>query len=453
MTARGRRNPGALGTAEQLPSGRWRAFYRKDGVKFPAPRTFASKDDAHTWLAGERADRTRGTWMDPRHGLTTLREYADTWMDSRPDLAPRTRDLYQRSLTNWVLPRIAARQGRGIELGALTLADLSPSVVRAWYAAMYSTARDNAAKRHARDAERLEHPARVWARAQGLTIAATGRIAPGMLARWTAAGAPVPERVTGATIVPASTAGRTAAAQAYRILRTILNTALQDGLLLSNPCQISGAGTVKHRERTTANPVEVETLAAQMPRNMAAAVTLAAWSGLRYGELFALARRHVDLEAGTLRVERALVAVHGRPIEYGPTKTSKSNRLVNLPAFVVAHLTQHLAEHVPKSRDALLFSMSDGTPVTSLRLSFLFRRARRVIDRPELTWHDLRHTGATLAYRAGASVPEVQARLGHTTMRAALIYAHTADDSDKVLAERLDALYAPKTATPHLRAV
>jgi integrase len=76
-----------------------------------------------------------------------------------------------------------------------------------------------------------------------------------------------------------------------------------------------------------------------------------------------------------------------------------------------------------------------------------------VIGRDDLHWHDLRHTGATLAYRAGASVPEVQARLGHTTMRAAQIYAHAADDSDRVLADRLDAMYRPAEGAPRLRAV
>jgi len=63
------------------------------------------------------------------------------------------------------------------------------------------------------------------------------------------------------------------------------------------------------------------------------------------------------------------------------------------------------------------------------------------IGRPELHWHDLRHTGATLAYRAGATVKDVQRRLGHATTRAAMIYAHAADDSDQLIAQRLDDAY------------
>ena len=86
--------------------------------------------------------------------------------------------------------------------------------------------------------------------------------------------------------------------------------------------------------------------------------------------------------------------------------------------------------------------------MTNLRLSHVFRRARRAIGRDDLTWHDLRHTGATLAYRAGASVPEVQARLGHTTMRAAAIYAHRTDESDRVVAHRLDELFRTESTLP-----
>ncbi len=447
-----RRTPGALGTVELLPSGRWRAFYRRDGVKFTAPRTFATKNDAHSWLATERADRARGSWRDPRAGRVTLVDYARTWMDSRPDLSPRTRDTYQRSLDRWVLPRIGV--GRGVELGAVNVGELTPAVVRTWYAAVFATARETSATRQARELERREHPARAWARSRGLPVSTTGRLGPDVQAQWRAAGSPTGGSATVRPVVPAESAGRTAAAQAYRILRTILNTAVQDELLLSNPCQITNAGVVHHRERTTANPAEVAQLAALMPARFSAAVVVAAWSGLRYGELFAIARRHVDLTAGTLRVERALVCVPGQPIVFGKTKTVKSNRVVHLPAFVVDALRAHLGDHVPAGPDALVFATEDGSPVSSLRLSFLFRRARKVIDRDDLTWHDLRHTGATLAYRAGASLPEVQARLGHSTMRAAAIYAHSADDSDRILADRLDAMYAgPSSGQPALYAV
>lgn len=87
---------------------------------------------------------------------------------------------------------------------------------------------------------------------------------------------------------------------------------------------------------------------------------------MRYGELLALARRHVDLDAGTVRVERALEQVPGQPIGFGKTKTDKSRRVVHLPAFVVDTLGAHVAEHA----DALLFPMPrrpDQLPINQNR--------------------------------------------------------------------------------------
>ncbi|SIT73647.1 site-specific integrase [Microbacterium sp. RU33B] len=431
-TSTTRRTPARNGTVEQLPSGRWRAFYRRDGRKFTAPHTFDTAADADTWLSTEHADRARGLWRDPHAGRVTLAAYARDWLATRADLQPRTRAIYTHGLEKWVLPRIAPAGSRGIDLGSVYVADLTPAKVRAWYAAVLTSAREDAAARAAKTPTRGAHPARVWALAKGHDIAPTGALSPATVAAWRAAGEP---RITPPRAVPDG-AGEAAAANAYRVLRVILATAVIDDLLTANPCQIKSAGTTHPRERGVASPAEVVALAEHMPAHLSAAVTVAAWSGLRYGELFALARRHVDLDTGTLRVERALDSKGG----FSRPKTAKSRRVVHLPRTVRDALAAHLADHVADNPDALVFSLACGSPVSSSRLSAVFRKARAAVDRPDLTWHDLRHTGATLAYRAGASVPEVQRRLGHTTMRAAQVYAHAVDDSDRHIADRLDAL-------------
>lgn len=447
-----RRSPGAWGTTEQLPSGRWRAFYRLDGLKFTAPHTFDSKAEAQAWLAGERADRARGTWHDPHAGRITLTDYAYTWLDSRPDLAPRTVQNYRDLLRKWILPRVGG--ARGIELGAYELGALTPAVIRRWYAALFAATREHAERLQARDRQRRIHPARLWARERGIVVADSGRLSPTVLDAWRKAGAPSAATSAATAGAVPHAPGRATAAHAYSVLRNILGAAVRDQLITTNPCQIPGAGAQKSRERRPASPAEVAQLAAMMPPEMSAAVTLAAWSSLRHGELFALAREHVDLGAGTVRIERALLHIAGHSATFTAPKTTRSRRTVHLPRFVVDALRHHMDAYVPPHPDALLFTMPDGTPVTTFRTSALLRPARLAIGRPDLTWHDLRHTGATLAYRIGASVPEVQARLGHTTMRAALIYAHAADDSDRTIADRLDAMFSEdRGASRHLRAL
>jgi integrase len=423
-----------MGTVRKLPSGRFQAFYRVDGDTFTAPSTFTTKTDARDWLAAERADRARGTWSNPKAGRVTLAEYLADWLESRQNLAPSTRDLYAEKIARWIVPPLAGDDGRTMCLGKLELHDLTPAHVRRWFAVLSQAARRSALTRSKRSG-RAEHPARVWGREHGHDVQTTGRMSPALLAGWEAAGRPEP-----ALTARGGDPGRTAAAQAYRVLRAAMNDAVRDRLIPETPCVVAGAGVTRPRERGTASPAEVVALAKAMPAHLRAAVVVAAWSGLRFGELFALARRHVDITTGTIRVDRALSK--GDSLDgFGPPKTAGSVRTVTLPRFVVTALADHMARYTRPEPDALVFATRTGQPVDDRSLTTMFARARHAIGRDDLTWHDLRHTGATLAYRAGASVKDVQRRLGHTTARAAMIYAHAADDSDKVLADRLDAAF------------
>jgi integrase len=118
---RGRRR--RFGTVRQLPSGRWQARYSgPDGLKRPAPRTFATETDANVWLSVIEAEIVQRNWIDPDAGRIPLGEYAAKWIDERPGLAPRTTALYEGLLRLHVKPT----------LGAVELVDLTPARVRAW---------------------------------------------------------------------------------------------------------------------------------------------------------------------------------------------------------------------------------------------------------------------------------------------------------------------------------
>lgn len=69
-----------------------------------------------------------------------------------------------------------------------------------------------------------------------------------------------------------------------------------------------------------------------------------------------------------------------------------------------------------------------------------FYKARAAAERPDLPWHDLRHTGATLAAQTGATLAELMTRLGHSTHQAALRYQHAAHGRDRVIADALSKL-------------
>ncbi|MCV7527064.1 site-specific integrase, partial [Micrococcus luteus] len=181
------------------------------------------------------------------------------------------------------------------------------------------------------------HPARAWARAAGLEVPVTGRLPQCVNAAWRVAGCPTaPPAAAKAATGP--TPGRTAAAHAYRLLRTIMGQAVRDGLIQHNPVQVKGAATAPRTERQPLTLTEVTSLAEAVQPRFAAAVLTGAFSGLRPGELFALLRADFDAEAGTLGVRRTILELDGQPVTYGPPKTAAGLRTVALPATITAAL-------------------------------------------------------------------------------------------------------------------
>src|SRR4051812_3298872 len=241
-----------------------------------------------------------------------------------------------------------------------------------------------------------------------------------------------------------TTSGPTALAQSYRLLRAILNVAVADEVIPSNPCRLRGAGTPKATRPSRAlTAVEALQLAEQLGRDRRteryrALVLVLAFGGLRFGEATALRRSDV-LAGGRLRIERSVRRV-GSEWVVGDPKTDAGHRTVTLPAAVAAVLEEHLEKHVAAAPAALLFSTSSGGYLARSNWNSTFRRAANAIGLPAVRPHELRHTGATLAASTGATTKELMRRLGHSSPAAALLYQHAADDRDAEIARALDTM-------------
>jgi len=241
--------------------------------------------------------------------------------------------------------------------------------------------------------------------------------------------------------------GPTQRARAYSLLRTILNTAVLDDVIPVSPCRVRGAGAVKTaRDIRPASLPELEALAAAMPPRYRLMVLLAAWCAMRFGELAELRRSDVDVKNGVLHIRRAVARTDTGPEVKGP-KSEAGRRDVNIPPHLMPAVRDHLARMKP-GQDALLFPAVHGpghmNPATLRRM---YHPAREAAQRPDLRFHDLRHTGAVLAAATGATLAELMARLGHSTVSAALRYQHAAEDRDKAIAAALSEL-AAGTVTP-----
>ncbi|MEO3937541.1 tyrosine-type recombinase/integrase [Dermatophilaceae bacterium Soc4.6] len=230
-------------------------------------------------------------------------------------------------------------------------------------------------------------------------------------------------------------------AKSYRLLRAAMNTAVDDGRIGRNPCRLKGADAAHSAERPVASVAQVFALADAIGPQYRAFVLTAALTSLRWGELIALRRMDLDLVTGVAYVHRSLIETGGR-LAVGPPKNN-SVRTVTLPRVLVDELSLHLAARVPAGAESLVFTGERGaTPRRgNWRANVGWVDAVAEAGIPAgFHFHDLRHTGNHLVAQAGASTRELMQRMGHSTMRAALIYQHATEARSQALAERLNAL-------------
>lgn len=231
----------------------------------------------------------------------------------------------------------------------------------------------------------------------------------------------------------------TTRARAYSLLRAILATAVEDGHLEANPAKVRGAGSVERRHRVTLpTDAQLEALVEALPDRYKALILVAYWCGLRFGELTELRRGDLDLEAGVIRVRRAVVLVKGSFVVKS-TKSAAGERDVWIPGHIVPVLRDHLAEHAAEGADALVFP-ARLDPAEHLRQSTLakvFYRARAAAGMPTLRVHDLRHAHLTRFAQQGATQAEIMSQAGHSTTQASARYQHAAQDRMRSLVERM----------------
>jgi integrase len=237
--------------------------------------------------------------------------------------------------------------------------------------------------------------------------------------------------------------GDATVASTYRLLRHLLNVAVRERRILENPASALQMPTRKTREMLFLTPLEVEDLAAAVPARYETLVYFLSYTGVRIGEAAALRVKHLDLLRGRARVEEASSEVDGRLVT-GPTKT-KQKRTVTMPRFLVNRLVAHLAAFsTPSDPNSLVFTSPRGQ---QLRQKAFRRRviapAASSLELPSsLRTHDLRHTAAAFAIKAGWHPKQLQEMLGHASIGVTFdVYGHLFTSLHEEGAARLDALY------------
>ena len=389
-----------FGQITKLPSGRYRARYADpdsretavgEPLRYNAPHTFESKDDAEAWLVDERRMITAGSWTPPLARRSsrlaapvTVGDYAPRWLAGRKvkgrPLAERTRDHYQDLLDRFILPTFA-------DVG---LKDVTPEAVAEWY--------DTAA-----DTPTYQAHAYSLLRAMMRTAAD-------------------PTRNSGAALIP------------------------------FNPCGISGGGSSGTKRRIRpATAQEVAAIVAAMPERHRLMVLLADGCALRFGELAELRRSDIDIPQGVIRVRRGVVRSRSAGVIAKAPKSEAGIRDVPIPPDIIEAVREHTRHHAAPGPQGLIFpgrNTEHLSPsafygkVSKKRRGKLSTRgwgwyeARRVAGREDLRFHDLRHGALTEAARHGATLAELMALGGHSTNQAAMRYQQAASSRLAELARK-----------------
>ena len=286
------------------------------------------------------------------------------------------------------------------------------------------------------------------------------------------------------------------AAKAYRLLRAVMTTAVEDDKILPhNPCRIRGAGTEEAGERPVLTVAQVFELAEQVgrrpvgnirtvaggyrlrfrrhgemrtspelygtrqeaeralwkmasdgradcthDRRFYALVLLVTFTSLRWGEATALRRCDLDLEAATVRVRAAYVERSTGEMLLGAPKSKAGRRIVGIPDAIIPALRDHVSVFVKNEPGALVFPGAMGGPLRRGNFNKMsaWPHAVESIGMAGLHFHDLRHTGNHLAAGSGAKLRDLMARMGHDSERAAMIYQHQTQGADKTITDAID---------------
>jgi integrase len=365
-------------------SNTWQARYRAPDGRERTKR-FKRKVDAEKWLDVNSADVAKGEWIDPASSQLRFAEWAEEWKATTVDLRTSTRVRDLDYLTRYILPTF----------GDQTLGQIEHMAVQTWVSSLSTT---------------------------------------GPLPWWD------PVQHAGRKVRPIAASTAVKAAQ---ILGKIMATAVRAGRIRSNPCSGVKLPRIEHQEMRFLASNEVDVLANAIHPRYRALVWVAAYGGLRIGELAGLRRGRVDVLRGRVDVAEIVVEIAGT-LTYGQPKTRAGRRSVTLPESVVNELKNHLEEFTAAEADALVFTGPEGGP---LRVPMWRQRywqpAIIKAGVAPLRPHDLRHTAVALWIATGANPLEVSRRAGHTSASFTQDrYGHLFPEADEAVANRLDALIA-----------
>lgn len=334
-----------------------------------------------------------GTYTAPSR--QTVGQWLDAWLDTYcGNIKPRTLEIYQSDIRVHIKPA----------LGAIRLEALSTQMLQNFY---------NTLAKEGREIKKRDKKGKIT--------------------------------VTKAPLSPKTVKN------IHGVLHKALQQAVSIGLLRFNPADACTLPRIEKKEICPLDETETAAFLEQIRGNrLEPLFVVTLFTGLREGEVMGLMWECVDFDAGTITINKQLQLhnpVHGGAHQLGPTKNSKSRIITPAPS-VMALLRRHRAAQAAEQLKAgilwqhtgLVFVDEIGRPYTKASVYRAFKRMAAAIGRPDARFHDLRHSYAVAAIRAGDDIKTVQENLGHATASFTLdVYGHVTKQMKQASAARMDA--------------
>jgi integrase len=230
----------------------------------------------------------------------------------------------------------------------------------------------------------------------------------------------------------------------FAVLRALMQSAVHDGLIMTNPCSRIPLPRVEDRVLVPLPVAAVRALAESITPRYRVTVWLAAGAGLREGEALGLIVPRVDLAGRRLRIEQQM-----QRRELVPLKSRASRRVIPVDAVVVDAIRAHLGDW-PPGDDQLVVTNRSGRPVQRSTFGTCWRDAVKKAGLPVGTrYHDLRHFYASTLIAAGVYPKVIQARMGHATLAETMdTYGHLFPEADDAGRGALDDAFGRTDVPP-----
>lgn len=235
----------------------------------------------------------------------------------------------------------------------------------------------------------------------------------------------------------------------YRLLSVMFETAFKWKLIPYNPVKDVESPKYRRKEADHYSKEEVQLLLDKLetePLKYRIQILLALSAGLRAGELTGLKWENINFEENTIEINKATQYLPQEGIFEKDPKNETSNRLISVPKQIIDMLNLHKNDQEKKEEkhgdlwhdSGYVFTQWNGLPIHPETPGKWFNKMLKRHELRKITFHQLRHTSATLLISSGQEIKSVSERLGHSNTTTTLnIYTHADKSTDKTAAEKL----------------